>query len=117
MGNIDLQKEFEKIEQRIAEDAAKNRDITGLLRAKVRLLKVAYSQLSEAVDKDKPANIAPLFARELAFLNNIKDIQNDINEDISETNAEIEKVHAKMYENGLGWILENMPEKVEPEEN
>ena len=53
----------------------------------------------------------PLYAQKIAFLNNIKEIQKQINLNTSATEAEIQKIHTTMRENGLGWILDNLPEK------
>ena len=54
-----------------------------------------------------------MYAKELAFLNNIKNLQEEINETTEETDKEIAKVHQDMRENNLGWILDNLPEPVE----
>jgi len=111
MANIDVVKEFEKIENNIARDSASNKDITRHLRAKARLLAVCYEQLSAAMKAGKQMQIAPMYAKELAFLNNIKKIQTQINEDTSQTEAEISKIYEEMRANGFGWILDNVPEK------
>ena len=113
MANIDVVKEFEKIEKNIARDSAQNKDITRHLRAKARLLNVCYEQLSSAIKTGKHLQIAPMYAKELAFLNNIKEIQTQINEDTAQTEAEISKIYAEMKKNGLGWILENQPENAQ----
>ena len=113
MANIDVEKELKEIEERIKEDSAQNKDITGHLRKKARLLRICYSQLSDAVRLGVLRKEAPIFAKELAFLNNIKKIQTQINEDFSDTDEEIARVHKQMYDNGFGWILENLPKKVE----
>ena len=109
------EKEFKEIEERIAQDSAQNKDITMHLRKKARLLRICYSQISDAIRLGVLKKEAPNFAKELAFLNNIKKIQTQINEDVSDTDAEIEKVLKDMYDNGFGWILENLPTK-KPEE-
>lgn len=116
MANIDIEKEFKEIEERIKEDSALNKDITMHLRKKARLLRICYTQISDAIRLGVYPKEAPVFAKELAFLNNIKNIQTQINEDVSDTDAEIAKVHKQMYDNGFGWILENLPKKVEPKE-
>ena len=113
MTNIDIVKEFEQLEKDIEIFQAQNKDITGLLKQKTRLLQVCYSQMDEAMKAGKLQEIAPVFAKEIAFLNNIKNIQAEINEDTSETEAEIAKVHANMRAKGLGWILDNLPKKAE----
>ncbi|MCR4881565.1 MAG: hypothetical protein K6A44_06415 [bacterium] len=113
MANIDIEKEFKEIEERIAQDSAMNKDITAHLRKKARLLRICYAQMSDAMRLGVLKKEAPIFAKELAFLNNIKKIQTQINEDVSDTDEEIAKVHKQMYDNGFGWILENLPKKVE----
>ena len=113
MTNIDIVKEFQEIEDRIANESAQNKDITGLLRKKARLLKVCYNQISDAMDAGVLAEVAPNFAKAISFLNNIKDLQTQISEDVSETDAEIEKIHQRMRDKGMGWILDNLPERVE----
>ena len=113
MANIDIVKEFQEIEDRIASDSAQNKDITGLLRKKARLLKVCYNQISDAFDAGVLEEVAPNFARAISYLNNIKELQEQIREDASETDAEIEKIHNRIRDKGMGWILDNLPKKVE----
>ncbi len=109
----DLQKEFEEIELNIKNGLEKQQDVTPFLREKVRLLNIGYENLSKAMQESNPKVIAPLFAKKLAFLNNIKTIQLQVNDDTSTTEAEIAKVHGDMRERGLGWLLDNMPAKKE----
>ena len=113
MPNIDIVKEFQEIEERIAQDSALKKDITRHLRKKASLLKVCYAQLSDAINAGVVEDIAPNFAKELQFLNNIKEIQTQINDDITETEEEIAKVHKQIRDKGWGWILDNLPQKAE----
>ena len=107
MANINLEQEFEKLEQRISEAAQKQQDVTPLLHSKVRLLAIASNQLADAMKSGKAKEI--IFAKRMGLLNNIKRIQLQINEDTSETDAEILKVENRMRELGFGWILDNLP--------
>lgn len=109
MANINLEQEFEKLEQRISEAAQKQQDVTPLLHSKVRLLAIASNQLADAMKSGKAKEIVPIFAKRMGLLNNIKRIQLQINEDTSETDAEILKVENRMRELGFGWILDNLP--------
>lgn len=109
--NLNLTKEFEKIEMRIANNLAKGHDITNLLRTKARLLFVCYHKMQESFDVINTKAIAPFFAQELAFLNNIKQIQTSINDNTNEVDIEINKVHSLLKEKGLFWLIENMPNK------
>ena len=113
MANIDIVKEFKEIEDRINADSAQNKDITGLLRKKIKLLRICYNQISDAMDSGVFDEVAPNYAKAIAFLNNIKELQTQINEDPSETDTEIKKMHKRMRDNGLGWLLDNLPQKVE----
>lgn len=111
--NIDIVKEFQEIEERINIDSAQNKDITGLLRKKARLLKVCYNQISDAMKTGVLQEVAPNFAKTISFLNNIKELQTQTSEDTTETDAEIKKVENRMRELGLGWILDNLPQQQE----
>ena len=111
MANINLEQEFEKIEQRIFEATQKQQDLTPLLHSKVRLLALASNQLADAMRTGKAKEVVPIFAKRMGLLNNIKRIQIQINEDTAETDAEIAKVENRMRELGFGWILDNLPEK------
>ena len=77
------------------------------------LLKVCYNQISDALDAGVLDAVAPNYAKAISYLNNIKELQVRINDDFSETDEEIEKIHKLMRDNGMGWILENLPKKVE----
>ena len=111
MTNYEWQKEFDKIERLIAINTEKGLDTKNLLRQKISLLKVNYNKLADAIKNNDFPNIVPIFAKELAFLNNIKDIQTQINDNTEETEQEIAKIHSQMREKGFGWILDNQPEK------
>ncbi len=113
MNNIELQKEFDKVERLIAIKREQGEVPTALLQQKIMLLKTCYDNLSEARENGELQNIAPIYAKELAFLNNIKNIQIEINQTTQDTDEEIAKVHTSMRENGLGWILDNLPERKE----
>ena len=113
MNPYDLKKEFDKIERLIAINTANGNNIEGLLKTKIQLLKLSYTNLSRSIENGSLKKIAPMYAKELAFLNNIKNLQEEINETTEETDKEIAKVHQDMRENNLGWILDNLPEPVE----
>lgn len=110
MNNIDLTKEFKKIEKRIESNRRQGRDVTLLLRTKARLLFACYNKISENIENGTIKPLAQVLAKELAFLNNIKQIQISINDNTDEVNAEIQKVHSLMKEIGLYWLIENQPE-------
>jgi len=107
----DLDKEFQKTETEIQKMKENNQDTSDLLRYKTRLLNIAYKQFSESITKNATKMTAPLYAKKLAFLNNIKEIQHEINDNTSYVDQEIKKIQNEMRENGLGWILDNLPEK------
>lgn len=111
MNNLNYAKEFEKIEKRIASNIENGRDVKNLLRTKARLLFVCYHKIVESIEKGELKPIAPNFAKELAFLNNIKQIQIDIDDDTNEVDKEIEKVHSLMEKNGFSWLIKNLPEE------
>ena len=113
MNHYDLKKEFDKIERLIAINKANGNNIEGLLKTKIKLLKISYTNLSKSIESGALKKIAPMYAKELAFLNNIKNLQEEINDSTQETVEEIAKVHQDMRENNLGWILDNLPEPTE----
>lgn len=103
----DIVKKFEKLEKQIDIGRKNGYSVKNLLKEKVRLLNISYQKLSDAMQEGKLKPIAPIFARKLAFLSSIKEIQNELNLQTDETEAEIEKIHLQMRENGFGWILDN----------
>ena len=107
-----LKAKFEKIEKQIALNNKKGLSTKELLKKKIIILKNCYGQLSDALNKKVLAKSAPNFAKELAFLNNIKEIQTQLNEHTNETDAEIQKIYDMMKDNGFSWLLENMPKKI-----
>ncbi len=113
MDNFELRKEFDKVERLIAINTERGADIKRLLKEKARLLKISYGKLSDSVQSGNLKKVAPIFAKELAYLNNIKKIETDLNESTEETDKEIEKIHESMRAEGLGWLLDNKPEKQE----
>ena len=106
-----LKAKFEKIEKQIALNNKKGLSTKELLKKKIIILKNCYGQLSDALNTKVLAMSAPNFAKELAFLNNIKEIQTQINEPTKETDEEIQKIYNQMKDNGFSWLLDNMPEK------
>lgn len=113
MSEIDLLKEFEKIEKRIADAVEKNQDVTPILHSKVRLLGLAHAKLADEMRNGRAKEIVPIFAKRMGLLNNMRELQLMINEDTSETDAEIKKVETRMRELGFGWILDNLPQPTE----
>jgi len=111
MQNLDLNKEFKKLEIEISKRISENRDTTDLLKEKIKLLTIGYKNFSKKIIEQNIKMDIPLYAQKIAFLNNIKEIQKQINLNTSNTEAEIQKIHTTMRENGLGWILDNLPEK------
>ena len=107
----DIQKKFDKIEKQIAIGRKNGYRINTLLKEKERLLQLSYDKLDASVDNGLLKPIAPIFAKKLAFLNSIKEIQSEINETTDNTEKEIAKVQTQMREYGFGWILDNTPEK------
>ena len=113
MQNLDLNlnKEFKKLEIEISKRTSENRDTTDLLKEKIKLLILAYKKFSQKIIEQNIRMDVPLYAQKIAILNNIKEIQKQIKTSTSATEAEILKVQTTMRENGLGWILDNLPEK------
>ena len=111
MQNLDLNKEFKKLEIEISKRISENRDTTDLLKEKIKLLTIGYKKFSKEIIEQNIRMDVPLYAQKIAFLNNIKEIQKQISMNTSATEAEILKVQTTMRENGLGWILDNLPEK------
>lgn len=111
MQNLDLNKEFKKLEIEISKRISENRDTTDLLKEKIKLLTIGYKKFSKEIVEQNIRMDVPLYAQKIAFLNNIKEIQKQISMNTSATEAEILKVQTTMRENGLGWILDNLPEK------
>ena len=107
----DIQKKFEKIEKQILIGRKNGYSIKNMLKEKVRLLQLSYEKLSESIDDGVMKPIAPVFARGLAYLNTIKEIQFEMNEKTDDVEKEIAKIHMQMRENGFGWILDNTPNK------
>ena len=107
----DIQKKFDKIEKQIAIGRKNGYSVKTLLKEKVRLLQLSYEKLSTSIEDGIMKPIAPIFAKELAFLNSIKEIQTEINETTDNTEKEIVKIHTQMREQGFGWVLDNSPEK------
>ncbi len=109
MDNFELKKEFDKVERLIAIKKEQGIIPTKLLKQKISLLKVCYGKISDAMQSGEFKEIAPIYAKELAFLNNIKNIQVELNETTEDTDIEIKKVHDEMRSKGFGWILDNLP--------
>jgi len=107
----ELNKEFQKTENEIQKMKQMDKDASDLLRYKTRLLNIAYKKFADTIKSTNQKMTAPLYAKKLAFLNNIKEIQNEIKDNTSQVEKEIKKIHNEMRENGLGWILDNLPEK------
>ncbi len=111
MSSDKLKDKFNKLERQISMSDKTGTDKTQLLKEKIDILKTSYEKLSDAINSGEIEMIAANFAKEIAFLNNIKDIQLQLNEPTTQTDAEIQKIHEQMRNKGLGWILDNMPEK------
>ncbi len=111
MDNQELKVAFSEINKKIDEEKASGKDVKALLQEKARLLKVGYDKISELTSGEEYAKNPRKYSEELSFLNNIKNILNEINEPADEIDKLINDTHAKMRENGLGWILDNLPEK------
>ena len=108
-----IEKNFKKVERQIQIGQKNGYSVKGLLKEKVRLLKLGYQKLSDAMQDGSLRPIAPVFAREFAFLNNIKNIEEELNINTEDTENEIQKIKTQMREHGFGWLLDNMPERKE----
>ena len=106
-----IQEKFKKLERQIEISKKNGCSVKSLLKEKVRLLKLSYGKLSDALQQGIMKPIAPIFAKELAFLNNIKNIQTELNIPTDDTEREIENIYNQMRENGFGWVLDNSPMK------
>ena len=77
-----------------------------------KVKKNGYQNLNEDIDRSKVKQVARMYAELLAFQNNIKNIQIQLNDDTTDTDTEIAKIHEDMRKDGLGWLIDNMPAKV-----
>jgi hypothetical protein len=111
MKDLDIKKKFQQLEIEISERVSEDRDITDLLKYKIKLLILAYKTFSNKIIEQNIKMDIPLYAQKIAYLNNIKEIQKQIKSNTTATDAEILKIQTNMRENGLGWILDNLPEK------
>ena len=112
MNNTELQTEFAKLEKELEQCEKNNQDTTNLLKKKIILLQNGYQNLNEGLDRSKVKQVARMYAELLAFQNNIKNIQVQLNDDTTNTDNEIAKIHEEMRKDGLGWLIDNMPTKV-----
>ena len=111
MDNQELKVAFSELNKKIDEERNAGNDVRSLLQEKAKLLKIGYDKISELTNGEEYAKNPRKYSEELAFLNNIKNILNEIKEPTQEIEKLINDTHAKMRENGLGWILDNLPEK------
>lgn len=111
MDNQELKTAFAEINGKIDEAKAAGGDTKVLMKEKARLLKIGYDKISELTKGEEYAKNPRKYSEELAFLNNIKNVLNEINEPVQEIENLINDTHTKMRENGLGWILDNLPDK------
>lgn len=109
MNNIS--KKFEKIEKQIAIGKERGLSVKSLLREKISLLKLSYDELSKTIEEGNFQAIVPIYAKELAFLNSIKSLENELNISTQNTEEEIARVQSEMRQNGFGWILDNLPQQ------
>ena len=111
MDNQELKIAFDEINKKIDEAKSAGRDTKSLMQEKARLLRIGYDKISELTKGREYAQNPRKYAQELSFLNNIKKVLNEISEPTQEIEKLINDTYAKMKENGLGWILDNLPEK------
>ena len=109
MDNQELKIAFDEVNKKIEEEKARGNDTKPLMQEKVRLLKIGYDKISELTQGEEYAKNPRKYSKELSFLNTIKNILNEIQEPTEEIENLINSTYEKMRENGLGWILDNLP--------
>ncbi len=111
MDNQELKVAFDEINKKIEAAKASGSDTKSLMQEKARLLKIGYDKISELTQGEEYAKNPRKYSKELSFLNNIKRVLSEINEPTQEIEKLIEETYSKMRENGLGWLLDNLPYK------
>ncbi len=106
MDNNELKIKSTEVSRRIELGRQKGEDISPLLREKIELLKIGYEKLSNELMDDKYEKNPRKYSTLLAFQNNIKNIQEELNIPTNETNQEINNIHQMMEKAGLAWLLQ-----------
>ena len=106
MDNNELKIKSTDVSRRIELGRQKGEDVSALLKEKMELLQIGYKKLSEQLTDDKYEKNPRKYSTLLAFQNNIKNIQEELNIPTNETNQEINNIHQMMEKVGLAWLLQ-----------
>jgi hypothetical protein len=106
MDNNELKIRSTDVSRRIELGRQKGEDVSPLLREKIELLKIGYEKLSNQLRDDQFEKNPKKYSTLLAFQNNIKKIQEELNVPTSETDKEINNIHKMMEKAGLAWLLQ-----------
>ncbi len=106
MDNNELKIKSTEVSRRIVLGRQKGEDVSPLLREKMELLKIGYEKLSNQLQDDKFEKNPRKYSTLLAYQNNIKNIQEELNISTDETNKEINNIHQMMEKAGLAWLLQ-----------
>ena len=106
MDNNELKIKSTEVSRRIELGRQKGEDVSPLLREKMELLQIGYKKLAEQLQDDKYEKNPRKYSTLLAFQNNIKNIQQELNISTDETNKEISNIHQMMGKAGLAWLLQ-----------
>ncbi len=106
MDNNELKIKSTEVSRRIELGRQKGEDVSDLLREKMELLKIGYKKLSDALQDDKFEKNPRKYSTLLAYQNNIKNIQEELNISTEETNKEISNIHQMMKKVELAWLLQ-----------
>ena len=106
MDNNQLKIKSTDVSRRIELGRQKGEDVSPLLREKMELLKIGYEKLSNELQDDKYEKNPRKYSTLLAYQNNIKNIQEELNIPTNETNQEINNINQMMEKAGLAWLLQ-----------
>ena len=106
MDNNELKIKSTEVSRKIELGRQNGEDVSSLLKEKIELLKIGYQKLSEELKDEKYEKNPRKYSTLLAFQNNIKNIQEELNISTDETNKEISNIHKMMEEAGLAWLLQ-----------
>ena len=106
MDNNELKIKSTDVSRRIELVRQKGEDVSPLLREKMELLKIGYEKLSNQLLDDKYEKNPRKYSTLLAYQNNIKKIEKELNMPTDETDKEINNIHQMMEKVGLTWLLQ-----------
>ncbi len=106
MDNNELKVRSTDVSRRIELGRQKGEDVSPLLKEKRELLKIGYEKLSNQLMDNKYEKNPKKYSTLLAYQNNIKNIEEELNLPTDETNKEISNIHQMMKNAGLAWLLQ-----------